>query len=282
MKNKNANAFVLITGASEGFGKSLALEFAKRDKNLVLVALPGAELHHLRAFIIRNYNVDVVCIEADLSKLEDCVKIYEEVTTRQLHINTLINNAGIGGTHLFEERNVGEYHRQIQLNVTAPTVLTRLLLDNLRANGPSHILNVSSLASFFCLPGKQVYAATKSYLFAFSRSLRLELKNSNVRVSVLCPGGMNTTPALTLSNKTGTWISQWSIMDPEDVAALAIDQMIENKEVIIPGKWNRFFLAIDRMLPKVIKEKLIELQMKTYSTRPALQFISSSNSFNLK
>jgi len=66
------------------------------------------------------------------------------------------------------------------------------------------------------------------------------------------------------------------------VAALAIDQMIENKEVIIPGKWNRFFLAIDRMLPKVIKEKLIELQMKTYSTRPALQFISSSNSFNLK
>src|SRR5689334_11443427 len=110
MKNKNANAFVLITGASEGFGKSLALEFARRDKNLLLVALPGAELHHLRAFIIRNYNVDVVCIEADLSTLEDCVKIYEEVTTRQLHINTLINNAGIGGTHLFEERNVGEYH----------------------------------------------------------------------------------------------------------------------------------------------------------------------------
>jgi short-subunit dehydrogenase len=127
-----------------------------------------------------------------------------------------------------------------------------------------------------------VYAATKSYLFAFSRSLRRELRKSNVRISVLCPGGMNTTPALTLSNRTGTWLSQWSIMDPERVAAFAINQMLGNKEVIIPGKWNRFFLAIDKMLPKIIKERLIDLQMKTHTPRPVFQFITSSNSLNLK
>jgi short-subunit dehydrogenase len=282
MKNKINNQFVLITGASEGFGKALALECARRNRNLVMVALPGVELHHLADFIEKNFCVQVVCIEADLSKMEDCIKVYETVTSQQLQINILINNAGIGGTHLFEDRNVIDYHRQIQLNVTAPTVLTRLFLDNLKANGPSHVLNVSSLASFFCLPKKQVYAATKSYLLAFSRSLRRELRKSNVRVSVLCPGGMNTTPALTLSNRTGTWLSQWSIMDPEQVALLAIDEMINNKGVIIPGKWNRLFLAIDRMLPKMIKEKLIDLQMSSYAPKPAFQFISSSNFFNSK
>src|SRR5437763_16898936 len=132
MENKSSSPFALITGASEGFGKSLALECARRNKNLVLVALPGAELHHLGDFISRNFNVEVLCIEADLSKLEECLRIYETVTNRKLTLNVLINNAGIGGTHRFEERNVSDYYRQIQLNVTAPTILTRLFLDNLR------------------------------------------------------------------------------------------------------------------------------------------------------
>lgn len=282
MKNKTTKCFALITGASDGFGKSLALECAQRKHNLILVALPGAELYHLAGFITRNFSVEVVCIEADLSKLDDCVKVYDQISQQHLQINILINNAGIGGTHFFEEKDVIDYHRQIQLNVTAPTVLTRLFLDNLKANAPSHVLNVSSLASFFYLPKKQVYAGTKSYLLAFSRSLRRELRRSNIRVSVLCPGGMNTTPALTISNKTGTWLSQWSIMNPEQVASFAIDEMMGNKEVIIPGKWNRLFLAFDRLLPKILKEKLIDLQMKSYSAKVAFQFASGTNSFNTK
>ena len=279
MRKEINKPYVLITGASEGFGKALALECAKRKRNLVLVALPGAELHYLSVFIERNFHVDVVFIEADLCNVDDCVKVYEAIKERELAVNILINNAGIGGTHYFEERNVRDYHRQIQLNVTAPTILTRLFLEILKASGPSHILNVSSLASFFCLPKKQVYAATKSYLLTFSKSLRRELKNCNIRVSALCPGGMNTTPILTLSNRTGTWLSQWSIMDPESVASLAIDELLQNKEVIIPGKWNRVFLAFDKMLPRWIKEKLIDLQMRKYVSQQALQLVPYSNSF---
>jgi short-subunit dehydrogenase len=90
---------------------------------------------------------------------------------------------------------------------------------------------------------------------------------------------MNTTPILTLSNRTGTWLSQWSIMDPESVASLAIDELLQNKEVIIPGKWNRVFLAFDKMLPRWIKEKLIDLQMRKYVSQQALQLVPYSNSF---
>jgi short-subunit dehydrogenase len=264
------NHYVLITGASEGFGKALALECAARGRNLVLVALPTPELYYLGIFIEKNYQVDVITIEADLSDIEECVKVYEAVIEKRIQLNILINNAGIGGTHFFEERNARDYFRQIQLNVAAPTILARLFLPMLKSNGPAHILNVSSLASFFCLPKKQVYSATKSYLLAFSRSLRKELKQSNIHVSVLCPGGMNTTPSLTLANRTGTWLSQWSIMDPEVVAEFAMDRMFRNKEVIIPGQLNRFFLALDKMLPHIIKEKLIAIQMRKFIPIPAI------------
>ena len=264
------NHYVLITGASEGFGKALALECAARGRNLVLVALPTPELYYLGIFIEKNYQVDVITIEADLSDIEECVKVYEAVIAKKIQLNILINNAGIGGTHFFEERNARDYFRQIQLNVAAPTILARLFLPMLKSNGPAHILNVSSLASFFCLPKKQVYSATKSYLLAFSRSLRKELKQSNIHVSVLCPGGMNTTPSLTLANRTCTWLSQWSIMDPEVVAEFAMDRMFRNKEVIIPGQLNRFFLALDKMLPHIIKEKLIAIQMRKFIPIPAI------------
>ena len=284
MNIETPKRYALITGASEGFGKALALECASRNWNLILVALPGPDLFYLSAFIRKNFSVDVHCIEADLSKPENCEQVFDEVKALGLSLNILINNAGIGGTHFFEEKNAVDYERQIQLNVTAPTMLTRLFLENLIQSAPAHILNVSSLASFFNLPKKQVYGGTKSYLLSFSKSLRHELKRSRVHVSVLCPGGMNTTPALTLSNKTGTWISQWSIMNPEMVATIAIDQMLQRKAVIIPGKWNQFFLAIDKILPQALKEKLIDLQMGKYRTkvlpRPALQLVQSSHSIH--
>jgi short-subunit dehydrogenase len=271
MVSPNNDHYVLITGASEGFGKALALECAARGRNLVLVALPTPELYHLEIFIERNYKVNVISIEADLSDIEQCVKVYEVVIEKRIQLNILINNAGIGGTHFFEERNARDYFRQIQLNVAAPTILARLFLPMLKTNGPSHILNVSSLASFFSMPKKQVYGATKSYLLAFSRSLRKELKHNNIHVSVLCPGGMNTTPSLTLANRTGTWLSQWSIMDPEVVAAFAMHRMFQHQEVIIPGLWNRFFLALDKILPHALKEKLIDLQMRKFVPVAAIQ-----------
>jgi short-subunit dehydrogenase len=189
----------------------------------------------------------------------------------------LINNAGMGGTHFFEEKDFDYYYKQIELNVVAPTLLTHFFLRTLEQNTPSYILNVGSLASFFYLPKKGVYGGTKSYLVSFSKSLRRELKSKNVFVSTVCPGGMNTTPALILQNKRMTGMGRWSVMDPEDVAKIAIDGMLAKKEVIIPGFWNRLFMLMDKLLPKWYKEMLTDGSMKqarsvknpiTYSIHP--------------
>lgn len=267
--------YALITGASEGFGKALALECADRKINLILAALPGSGLENLADFIRRNFNVKVFCFEHDLSRKVECHKLFEEIEGLHLPVNILINNAGMGGTHLFEERNAAYYHRMIDLNISTPTLLAYLFLEMLERNSPSFILNVSSLAGFFYLPRKQVYGATKSYLVSFSKSLRRELKRKNISVSTVCPGAMNTKLDLVLYNRSLKGLSRWSVMNPEDVAKITIEGMLAKKEVIIPGFWNRVFMLMDKLLPKWLKERLTDRQMKSSinTVTPVTHFI---------
>jgi uncharacterized protein len=268
MFNQN---YCIITGASEGFGKALALECASLKMNLVLVALPGPELYYLADFIKRNYKVDVVVFELDLTKEKNCVDLFEQVFSMKLCVNMLINNAGLGSTMLFSEGSFAFYQKQINLNIMATTMITYLFLDMLKINGPSYILNVGSLSSYFFLTKKQVYGATKSFIYYFSKSLGRELKKDNVHVSVVCPGGMNTNLSVTLLNKTSSWLSRLSVMNPDEVAPLAIDGLFKRKEVIIPGLVNKMFLLLDKLLPSFIKKMITGHQMKNLKSVTATE-----------
>ena len=250
------NVYTLVTGASEGFGKALSIECARRGMNLILVALPGEELKSLKNYIERNYPVTAIYFEHDLSNSDECYHLFKSITDQKLQVNMLINNAGIGGTHRFEDRDAAYYQRLISLNVVAPTILTHFFLPLLCAHHQSYILNVSSMAGMFIVTNKQVYGGTKSYILAFSRSLRRELKEKNVSVSTICPGGMNTTLAQIVRNQTLSGIGRWSVMNPEVVASVAINNMLKGKELIIPGKWNRFIVFLNMILPGIIKDIL--------------------------
>jgi short-subunit dehydrogenase len=253
--------YTLITGASEGLGKSFALECASREHNLVLVALPGPELHHLSTYLQKNFNSEVVVIEQDLSLDNSALIVYNRISSLGIEINMLINNAGIGNTRFFEEESTRFFEKQIRLNVMATTMLTHLFIPMLKSNSPSHILNVGSLACFFSIPRKQVYGGTKSFIYFFSRSLRQELAAHNINVTVLCPGGINTNAAQTMLNKSGSWISVKSLMNPEEVAPLALDGLLKKKDVIIPGKLNRLFVLMDRIVPVILKKSIIRNQI---------------------
>ncbi|HTG66363.1 MAG TPA: SDR family NAD(P)-dependent oxidoreductase [Flavobacterium sp.] len=241
--------YTLITGSSEGFGKALAIECAKRKMNLILVSLPDSGLNQLAKFINQNYNVDVISIEKDLSVEENCVTLFKEVVQMNLGVNILINNVGLGSTMFFKEGTIDFYQKQVKLNVMVTTLLSSLFLDMLKTNMPSHILNVSSLSCFFYLTKKQVYGATKSYVYSFSKSLRAELSSDGVNVSVICPGGMNTNPTTIMTNKSNHWLARQSIMNPGEVATIAIKGLLNRDEIIIPGFMNKLFLLIDKLLP---------------------------------
>ena len=170
-------SYALVTGASEGLGKYLALECAKQKMNLVLVDQPNSRVNRLTKYLQKNYGVDVLYFEFDLSDTTCCYQLYKAVKEKDIYINTLINNAGMGGTFYFNEHSAEYYTKMISLNITTPTILCHLFLSDLKRTTPSYILNISSIAGMVSLPKKQVYGGTKSYLLSFSKSLRKELKD---------------------------------------------------------------------------------------------------------
>jgi hypothetical protein len=248
--------YTVITGASQGFGKAMALEFANRNMNLVLIALPNSGLRQLSQFIIDNYQVDVKTLELDLSLTESCYKIADFISDNNIPIKYLVNNAGVLSRGFFEDLDAGFILKQIEVNVTAPTLLISLLLTNLKRTASAGILNISSMAGFFTLPQKQVYGGTKAYLTSFSKSLGKELKKDNISVTAICPGGLNTTSKLCYQNRIVGWITRESVLNPEKAAIIAIDAMMAKKRVVVPGFVNKCFMVLDKLLPEFIKDWL--------------------------
>lgn len=232
---------------------------------MVLVALPGSGLEHTANFIRNHFGVMAHAIETDLSVEANCYTLHRQVKALGCRIGILINNAGIGGTFYFHQRSTDYYSRLIRLNTLAPTLLSRLFLDDLLAAAPAHILNVSSMAALFPLPQKQVYGGTKSYLLAFSRSLRRELRPQKVYVSALCPGAINTTWRLILANRTGTWLSRRSTLEPQAVAKAAIEGLLRKKARIVPGRINRLLLQASCCCPGWLQDWLTAFQQKHFN-----------------
>ncbi len=256
--------YVLITGASKGFGRAMALEFAKRDMNLVLVALPDSGLKELSAFIKTNFNVEVFYLENDLSIKDSYYAIAEFVQIKNINLKYLVNNAGILSRGYFEELNDQFILKQIEVNVTAPTIIISLLLKNLKYNAPAGILNISSMAGFFALPKKQVYGATKAYLTSFSKSLGKELKKDNISVTTICPGGLNTTSRLCYQNRIVGWLTRESVLNPEDAAKIAINAMLTKQRITVPGFVNKCLMVLDKLLPEFIKDYLTNRELNKF------------------
>jgi short-subunit dehydrogenase len=228
------------------------------------VALPNSGLPELSDFIEKHLNVTVHFLELDLSKTSSCYTILKYIEDCHLQIKYLVNNAGVLSRGFFDELNHQFILKQIEVNITTPTLLIKLLLNNLKQCAPSTILNISSMAGFFALPKKQVYGGTKAYLNSFSKSLAKELRKDNISVTTICPGGMNTTTRLCYQNRMMGWISRGSVLNPEKAAKIAIDGMLHKKSVVVPGFLNKCFMVLDKLLPEFIKDRLANSEIKKF------------------
>lgn len=256
----------LITGASEGLGKSFAIESARRGLNLVLISLPGSGLEYLANYLRINFNSNVFCIEIDLTKSTSASEIFDSLKRNDIKINILINNAGLGNWSWFEEQNTDFYKTQIDLNITNTVLLTRLFLTHIDKKNPSYILNVGSLGGHFIVPKKQVYGATKSFIGYFTRCLQMELSGTNVHISLLSPGGINTKPELLIMNNSLKGFAKATILEAEFVAKTAMDGMLKGKKEIIPGLANRFLVVLDKIIPSFLKEIIIRRKLRAILT----------------
>lgn len=252
------NTFAVITGASLGLGKSFAQEMARHGNNLILVSLPGEGLPVFCNELERQYGINAVWYETDLSSRENVLSMSRDINDKY-DVSFLINNAGIGGTQKFEEASVLYIEKIIQLNVLATSLLTHQLLPNLRRQPCAYILNVSSLAAFSPIGYKTVYPASKAFVHAFSRGLYQELKDTNVFVSVVNPGPMRTNDEVKTRIKKQGFFAKITSLDPDKVARYCIHQLQKRDTVIMVNQMSWLFLSI---LPIWIKLPLLTNKIK--------------------
>ena len=242
----------LVTGASSGIGLELARLFAKGGHDLILVARNEAKLNELALYLGKMYRCNVEVIPADLSQPEVPEALVEELKTRGLTVDVLVNNAGFGQSKPFVEQDLRRVMEMIQLNMTTLTHLTRLILPRMIAAKRGRILNVASIAAFLPGPLMAVYYASKAYVLSFSEAIANELKGTGVTVTALCPGPTRTGFA-TAAGATATNLYQApGVMDAAPVAEAGYRGCMKGKVVVIPGLLNKVLVWVIALSPRWI------------------------------
>ncbi|HPZ23591.1 MAG TPA: SDR family oxidoreductase [Bacilli bacterium] len=229
----------LITGASSGIGMEMAKYLASKNIDLILVARREDRLKALQ----QELKVNVKIISLDISDVNNDYKLYE--MTKNENIDILINNAGFGLFGEFKDTSLDRELEMIDLNIKAVHVLTKLYLNDFIKKDSGYILNVASSAGFLAGPKLSTYYATKNYVLKLSEAIYEELKmsKSNVHISSLCPG-----PVETEFNDVahGSFVTKG--VSPKYVAKCAIDGMFKKKMVIIPTMKMKLAIFFQRFI----------------------------------
>ena len=214
----------LITGASSGMGRDMAKILSQKGYDLILVARDEKRLEEVK----KQLKTEARIVTMDISKEENCKKLYEE----NKDIDILINNAGFGDCGHFEETSLDKDIQMINTNIIAYHILTKLYLKEMIKKDSGKILNVASIAGFMPGPLMTTYYSTKNYVVRFSESIREELrrKKSKVQISILCPG-----PVDTNFNKVADVEFALKGLSSEYVAKYAINKFFKGKFYIVPG-----------------------------------------------
>lgn len=232
----------LITGASSGIGKDMALYLLSLGYDLFVVSKDKKNLEE----IYKKYD-NVKVISLDLTKHDNCLKLYNDL--KKENIDLLINNAGFGDAGKFYETSLEKELNMIDLNIKAYHILTKLFLKDFVERDYGRILNVSSMAGFMPGPNMATYYATKNYVTSLSLAIYEELKKekSNVKISIFTPGPVNTN----FNNVADVKFNIKSISS-KYAAKYAIDNMFKDKLIIVPEN-----MKLNKILTKVIPVKLI-------------------------
>jgi len=246
----NTNQTALITGASAGLGYEFAKLFARDKYNLVLVARSGPKLAELADELRQRHGVSVKTIPLDLGLPRATQDLFEETQRAGLHIDILVNNAGYGKSGEFAAIPLEEEYGQIQLNVTALTLLTKLYLGPMLERRSGKIMNVASTAAFQPGPLMAVYYATKAYVLSFSEGIADELRNSGVQVTCFCPGATLTEFQKRAETENSRLFKQLAPMDAKTVAEDGYRALVAGKRLAISGFKNWLVAESVRFAPR--------------------------------
>lgn len=238
----------LVTGASSGIGKSIAIYLSKLGYDLILVARDKKNLESVQKLLKTS---SVICVK-DLTQMDEVYSLYEEYKNENIDI--LVNNAGFGLFGLFKDTSLDKELEMIDLNVKSYHILTKLFLKDFIKKDSGYILNVCSSAGFMAGPRLSTYYASKNYITKLTMAINEELRvlKSNVVIAALCPGPVNTN-----FNKVAEGTFSIKGLSPDYVAKYAVDKMFRKKLLIVPGFFIRLGIFALRFIPYRLQLKIV-------------------------
>jgi uncharacterized protein len=236
----------LVTGASSGIGRALAVELASRGHDLVLTARRGELLERLAMDVEATYGVTAEVLPADLRDRADLA----QVAVRAAQVDVLVANAGFSTRGAFADLPLDLEIGQIELNVISTVALCRAAAPHMREQGHGRMLITSSAASFQPLPGLATYGASKAFLTSFAQALDGELRPSGVTVTCLAPGFTDTGQPPADLRPRMVWL------DAAQVARDGVDGLLAGRRMVVPGTAWRVAATLAPRLPTAVTARV--------------------------
>ena len=243
-----ARELVLVTGASAGIGREIALVFAGHGHELLLVARSADKLEALADEILEKHGRAATVIAMDLAIDDGPARLFDEVRRRGLDVGILVNNAGTGEFMDFATADPSHIDQILALNVVALTRLTRLFVQPMVERGHGRVMNVASVAAFQPTPRLSVYGATKTFVLSLSE----ELAGTGVTVTALCPGFVDTDLVHHLADELGRpdFVPSFFMLDAADVAREGYHSCMKGEAVHINGRSYEVIVQWLRLQPR--------------------------------
>jgi hypothetical protein len=231
--------FAVVTGASSGIGAAVAERLAAHGVHLVLVARSAGKLEEEAARLSRRHGVTVHALPLDLATADAPTRLAKTLADKGIEVEVLVNNAGVSTRGPVLDGDPARFRSLIDVNVTALTELTVLLMPAMVARGHGAVINIASTGAYVPAPHLAVYAATKAYVLSFTQALWAEARGTGVRVVAVSPG-----PTKTPMNTRGT-------RNAEAVAGTVFRALSGSRPSVVDGYANALATSLfGKLMPR--------------------------------
>lgn len=252
MMTETTTKWALVTGASSGIGAEIATALAKRRYNLVIVARREARLRQLANQLTQDFGILVNVQPLDITSPAARQQLKNTLANDNIAPEFLVNNAGIGQVGQFEQYDMADYQRTIDLNCSALTALICDYLPAMQQAGRGYILNTSSVSGLMPGPNLALYHASKNFVQALSEGLWQENRSKGVVITASCPGPTESEfHQHAGSDKIGMF-NRVGLMAASTVAEQAVDACLKGKRVVIHGLLNRLLGWSGKWTPRTL------------------------------
>lgn len=254
--------WVLVTGASSGFGEEFARQYAEQGHPLVLVARRLDRLQTLAETIRQQHGIEVIVEQVDLSDVAAVIQLHQRLRERDIAIDILINNAGHGVQGPFLDGQLDAALAMVRLDVASLTAVTHVFAQDMRTRGRGKILLVASLLAYPGVENFAVYSAAKAYVLRLGEALHRELKRDGITVTALCPG-MSDTGFATAAQQKITPALKLLMMQPASVVRAGIRALHAGRMSVVPGLANKAMVIFTWATPRWLHQAMFSRAMSS-------------------